>query len=54
MDTCNCVNLPILTGLKLSREVDGRVIESTQCMSLVERPRYLIVTGLDIVSAEGH
>jgi hypothetical protein len=36
MDSSNAVNTPIAIGLKLSREVEGKPVNSTMYKSLVE------------------
>lgn len=53
MDSYTSVNTPVATGIKLSKEGDGRVIEPTPYKSLVGSLRYLIITRPDIVYGVG-
>jgi hypothetical protein len=53
MDSCNSVNTPIETSIKLSKEGDGRVIEPTLYKILVGRLKYLTITRPYIVYRVG-
>jgi hypothetical protein len=46
MDSCNAVNTPVATGLKLSKEGEGKSVDSTMYKSLVGSLRYLTMTRL--------
>jgi hypothetical protein len=49
MDSCNAVNTPIAAGLKLSREGEGKPVNSTVYKSLIGSMRYLIMTRPNIL-----
>lgn len=53
MESCNSVNTPVETSIKLSKEGDDRVIEPTLYKSLVGSLRYLTITRPDIVYGVG-
>jgi hypothetical protein len=49
MDSCNAVNTFIAVGLKLSREGEGKLVDSTVYKSLIGSLRYLIMTRPNIL-----
>jgi hypothetical protein len=53
MDNCNAVNTPVATGLKLSKEGEGKLFNSTMYKSLVGSLRYLTMTRPDILYGVG-
>ena len=53
MADCNAVNTPIATGLKLTKEGEGRSVDSTLFKSLIGSLRYLTITRPDIVYSVG-
>jgi hypothetical protein len=53
MDSCNAVNTPVATGLKLSKEGEGKSVDSTMYKSLVGSLRYLTMTRPDILYGVG-
>ncbi|XP_020266633.1 uncharacterized protein LOC109842135 [Asparagus officinalis] len=53
MNECNPVNTPVAIGMKLSREGDGRFVDSTLFKSLVGSLRYLTITRPDITYGVG-
>ncbi|XP_020258582.1 uncharacterized protein LOC109834991 [Asparagus officinalis] len=50
---CNPVNTPVAIGMKLSREGDGRFVDSILFKSLVGSLRYLTITRPDIAYGVG-
>jgi hypothetical protein len=48
MDSCNAINTPIATGLKLSKE-EGKLVNPTMYKSLIGSLRYLTKTRPDIL-----
>jgi hypothetical protein len=53
MDSCNAVNTPVATGLQLSKEGEGKSVDSTMYKSLVGSLRYLTMTRPDILYGVG-
>ncbi|XP_058073270.1 uncharacterized protein LOC131221984 [Magnolia sinica] len=53
MADCNAVNTPVATGLKLTKEGEGRSVDSTLFKSLIGSLRYLTITRPDIVYSIG-
>ena len=53
MDSYNAVNTLVATGLKLSKEGEGKLVNSTMYKSLVGSLRYLTMTRLDILYGVG-
>ena len=53
MDSCNSVNTLVATGLKLSREGEGKLVNSTMYKSLIGSLRYLTMTRPDILYGVG-
>jgi hypothetical protein len=53
MDSCNAVNTPVATRLKLSKEREGKHVNSTMYKSLVGSLRYLTMTRPDILHGIG-
>lgn len=53
MTNCNAVNTPVLTGSKLSKEGEGKTVDSTLFKSLIGSLRYLTITRPDIVYSVG-
>ncbi|KAJ8628309.1 hypothetical protein MRB53_021616 [Persea americana] len=53
MSNCNPVSTPVATGLRLTKEREGRDINPTLFKSLIGSLRYLTITRPDIVYAVG-
>ena len=53
MSNCNPVNTPVATGLRLTKEGEGRDINPTLFKSLIGSLRYLTITRPDIVYGVG-
>ncbi|XP_020259031.1 uncharacterized protein LOC109835462 [Asparagus officinalis] len=53
MNKCNTVNTPVAIEIKLSKEEDGRFMDSTLFKSLVGSLRYLTITRPNITYGVG-
>lgn len=53
MNDCNIVTTPVAADLHLTKEGDGKLVESTLYKSLIGSLRYLTVTRPDIVYGVG-
>ena len=53
MTNCNEVRIPLPSGLKLTKEGEGKSIDSTLFKSLIGSLRYLTITRPDIVFGVG-